>query len=66
MSCLQDIYESIKDIFIDCIFCKEENIEIAKRIEKKETKKRFKTKSTQTYISSSSEKDEKELIEPGS
>lgn len=63
MSCLYDIYEAFKDIFIDCIFCTEERVEkVGGR------KKRFKTKSTQTYISlsSSSEKDEKELIEPGS
>jgi len=60
MSCLYDIYEALKDIFIDCIFCSVEKSE-----KKKETKKKFKTKSTQTHISlfSSNEKDE---FEPGS
>lgn len=62
MSCLNDIYEAMKDLFVDCIFCNDrdernrsnENIRIkSKRVHKRHISKS--NKSTQT-----------DIIEPGS
>ena len=57
MSCLKDLYEAMKDLFVDCIFCSDnekrerrENIVKSKRVKKSKS-----NKSTQT-----------DIIEPGS
>ena len=61
MSCLNDIYEAMRDLFVDCIFCnnsndreRNENIRVkSKRVHKRHISKS--NKSTQT-----------DIIEPGS
>lgn len=47
MNCINDIYESFKDLCIDCIFCKEENKENRERRSRRSYKRH---KSTQTEI----------------
>lgn len=62
MSCIKDIYESFKDLCVDCIFCKEENRERISKRYNRCNKKRH-NKSTQTEMDNL---DNESIIEPGS
>ncbi len=57
MSCIYDIYEAFKDLFVDCIFCTEKEKPVSKP---KRSHKKYKDKATQTYPQI------EELKEPGS
>ncbi len=57
MSCVYDIYEAFKDLFVDCIFCTEEKEK--PKTHRRPTKK-YKNKATQTNFNL------EEIKEPGS
>lgn len=59
MSCLNDIYDAMKDLFVDCIFCNER--ERSERNENMVQSKRVKRN-----IKKSNKYTQTDIIEPGS
>jgi len=64
MSCIRDIYESFKDLCVDCIFCKEE--ENINRERRSIRSKRRHNKSTQTEMNNFNNISNESIVEPGS